>query len=260
MSSVRLLDDTRRINSILHRKNSGKVAFNDICEVMKVVLSSDVLVISKKGKILGTGYCTGFDAIGDSSSVKVSKFIDKELNDRLIGVLSTKESVNLETLGFSEETSRKYQAIITPIDISGQRYGTLVIYKPSSESAYSIEDIILTEYGATVVGLEMVRSVAEESAEEDRRAQGVQAALSTLSASETEAVVHIFEELSGFEGILVASRIADREGITRSVIVNALRKLESAGVIVSKSSGMKGTYIKVTNELIYDEIEELKKR
>ena len=42
--------------------------------------------------------------------------------------------------------------------------------------------------------------------------------------------------------------------------MNALRKLESAGVIVSKSSGMKGTYIKVTNKLIYDEIEELKKR
>lgn len=62
------------------------------------------------------------------------------------------------------------------------------------------------------------------------------------------------------EGILVASRIADREGITRSVIVNALRKLESAGVIVSKSSGMKGTYIKVTNALIFDEIEELRKR
>ena len=156
--------------------------------------------------------------------------------------------------------SKKFQAIITPINISGQRYGTLVIYKPSSDNTYSIEDIILTEYGATVVGLEMVRSVSEESAEEDLRAQGVQAALSTLSASETDAVVHIFDELSGLEGILVASRIADREGITRSVIVNALRKLESAGVIVSKSSGMKGTYIKVTNELIYDEIEELKKK
>ena len=149
---------------------------------------------------------------------------------------------------------------LSTIDISGQRYGTLMIYKPSSENAYSIEDIILTEYGATVVGLEMVRSVSEESAEEDRRAQGVQAAMSTLSASETDAVIHIFEELSGLEGILVASRIADREGITRSVIVNALRKLESAGVIVSKSSGMKGTYIKVTNALIFDEIEELRKR
>ena len=259
MSTVKLLDDTRKINSILHRKNSGKVAFNDICDAMKSVLDSNVIVISRKGKVLGAGYCTSFDPINDSNS-KVSQFIDKDLNSRLIGILSTKESVNLETLGFSRDVSRNFQAIITPIDISGQRYGTLVIYKPAGEDAYSIEDIILTEYGATVVGLEMVRSVAEESAEEDRRAQGVQAALSTLSASETEAVVHIFEELSGFEGILVASRIADREGITRSVIVNALRKLESAGVIVSKSSGMKGTYIKVTNELIYDEIEDLKKK
>ena len=60
------------------------------------------------------------------------------------------------------------------------------------------------------------------------------------------------------EGILVASKIADRVGITRSVIVNALRKFESAGVIESRSSGMKGTYIKVLNEVIFDELEEIK--
>ncbi|MCR5302060.1 MAG: GTP-sensing pleiotropic transcriptional regulator CodY [Lachnospiraceae bacterium] len=260
MSSVRLLDDTRKINSILHKKNSGKVAFNDICDAMRSVLDSDVLVLSRKGKILGMSNCSGFEAISELSTLRTSQFIDTRLNERLVDILSTKESVNLETLGFSEEISNAYQAIITPINISGQRYGTLMIYKPRSSAAYSIEDIILTEYGATVVGLEMVRSVSEESAEEDRRAQGVQAALSTLSASETEAVVHIFNELSGLEGILVASRIADREGITRSVIVNALRKLESAGVIISKSSGMKGTYIKVTNELIYDEIDNLRKQ
>ena len=62
---------------------------------------------------------------------------------------------------------------------------------------------------------------------------------------------HIFKELDGTEGILVASKIADRVGITRSVIVNALRKFESAGVIESRSSGMKGTYIKVINEVVF---------
>ena len=35
-------------------------------------------------------------------------------------------------------------------------------------------------------------------------------------------IIHIFDELDGDEGILVASKIADRVGITRSVIVNAL--------------------------------------
>ena len=53
---------------------------------------------------------------------------------------------------------------------------------------------------------------------------------------------------------MVASKVADRVGITRSVIVNALRKFESAGVIESRSSGMKGTYIKVLNDVVFDEL------
>ena len=43
------------------------------------------------------------------------------------------------------------------------------------------------------------------------------------------------------------------------VIVNALRKFESAGVIESRSSGMKGTYIKVINDVVFDELAEIKK-
>ena len=102
-----------------------------------------------------------------------------------------------------------------------------------------------------------MRSVNEENAEEVRKQQIVKSAISTLSASELEAIKHIFEVLDGDEGILVASKIADRVGITRSVIVNALRKFESAGVIESRSSGMKGTYIKVINDVVFDELKKL---
>lgn len=108
-------------------------------------------------------------------------------------------------------------------------------------------------------GKEMMRSVNEENAEETRKVQIVKSAISTLSFSELEAITHIFEEMDGKEGILVASKIADRVGITRSVIVNALRKFESAGVIESRSSGMKGTYIKVLNDVVFDELEQIKK-
>ena len=132
------------------------------------------------------------------------------------------------------------------------------MYKCNSQ--YDIDDIILCEYGTTVVGLEMMRSVHEENAEENRKIQIVKSAIGTLSFSELEAIVHIFDELDGTEGILVASKIADRVGITRSVIVNALRKFESAGVIESRSSGMKGTYIKVINDVVFDELEEIKKQ
>ena len=72
------------------------------------------------------------------------------------------------------------------------------------------------------------------------------------------AMKDIFEELGGTEGCLVASKVADRVGITRSVIVNALRKFESAGVIESRSLGMKGTYIKVLNLKLLDELKKLR--
>lgn len=256
MSSVQLLDKTREINKLLHNSSSSKVVFNDICSILKEIMKSNVLVISKKGKVLGTGFFTGIDEIEELLHFEVGGFIDPILNERLLSVLSTKENVNLETLGFEHAGSRKAQALIAPIDIAGERLGTLFIYK--EEEQYLIDDIILCEYGATVVGLEMLRSVNEETAEESRKQQVVSSAISTLSFSEMEAIIHIFEELEGNEGILVASKIADRVGITRSVIVNALRKFESAGIIESRSSGMKGTYIKVLNDLIFGEVKKLK--
>ena len=233
------------------------MVFNDICDVLSEILEANSLVISKKGKVLGVGTHNGTSEITELIADKVGGFIDEMLNERLLSILSTKENVNLATLGFDEENVNRYQAIISPIDIAGSRLGTVFIYK--EEKGFDIDDIILSEYGTTVVGLEMMRSVNEENAEENRKIAIVKSAISTLSFSELEAIIHIFEELSGNEGVLVASKIADRVGITRSVIVNALRKFESAGVIESRSSGMKGTYIKVINDVVFAELEEVKK-
>ena len=226
--SVQLLDKTRKINKLLHNNHSTKVVFNDICEVLMETLSSNILVISKKGKVLGISLCPGVEEITELIEDKVGGYVDAALNERLLGVLSTKENVNLQTLGFERPGVERYTAIICPIEIAGERLGTVFMYRCTPQ--YDIDDIIVSEYGTTVVGLEMMRSVNEENVEENRK------------------------------GILVASKIADRVGITRSVIVNALRKFESAGVIESRSSGMKGTYIKVLNDYIFDELDEIKAR
>lgn len=256
--SVQLLDKTRKINKLLHNNNSTKVVFNDICDVLVDCLQSNILVISRKGKVLGVSTCSGVDEISELITDEVGTHVDPLLNDRFLNVLSTQENVNLNTLGFEGEKYENYTAIINPIEIAGERLGTVFMYRYKPQ--YDIDDIIVSEYGTTVVGLEMMRSVNEENVEENRKIQVVKSAFSTLSFSELEAIIHIFDELDGTEGILVASKIADRVGITRSVIVNALRKFESAGVIESRSSGMKGTYIKVLNDYIFDELAEIKEK
>ena len=188
--SVQLLDKTRKINKLLHNNNSHKVVFNDICDVLSDILKSNVLVISKKGKVLGIKNREDIPEIHELIEDKVGLLIDSMLNERLLLVLSTKENVNLTTLGFDSDNIEKYQGLLLPIDIAGERLGTLFLYKLDAQ--YDIDDIILGEYGTTVVGLEMMRALNEENAEEDRKIAIVRSAISTLSFSELQAIKHIF--------------------------------------------------------------------
>ena len=93
--SVQLLDKTRKINKLLHNNNSSKVVFNDICQVLTEILDSNILVISRKGKVLGVSLCPGVEEIKELIDDEVGGYIDSMLNERLLGVLSTKENVNL---------------------------------------------------------------------------------------------------------------------------------------------------------------------
>ena len=107
--SVQLLDKTRKINKLLHNNNSHKVVFNDICDVLSDILKSNVLVISKKGKVLGIKNREDIPEIHELIEDKVGLLIDSMLNERLLLVLSTKENVNLTTLGFDSDNIEKYQ-------------------------------------------------------------------------------------------------------------------------------------------------------
>lgn len=252
--SIQLLDKTRKINSLLHNNTTNRFVFSDICDVLSETLSSNIVVLSKKGKVLGYG-----EAFSESNKknpwnkVEIGFVIDESFNERLLTILSTRENINPETLGFEGKNLENYHIMVLPINIAGERLGTVFAYNNSY--TYGIDDIIVAEYGNAIIGLEMLRSLNEESAEMLRMRQVVKAALGTLSSSEREALHYILKEMDDNEGVLVASKLADAVGITRSVIVNALRKLESAGVIESRSSGMKGTYIRIKNELLFDEFE-----
>lgn len=252
--SIQLLDKTRKLNRLLKNAESSEISFSEISKLLKEMLHSNVLVLSKKGKILGISHDKTIHRIEELLGEKRGVRIDHSLNERLLAILSTRENVYMQTLGFSEDT-KDCHGMIVPIDIAGERLGTLFMYRPNA--IYDIEDIILCEYGATVIGMEMMRAENDETAEENRKQHGVKAALNTLSGSELEAMRCVFKELNGEDGILVASKIAEQAGITRSIIVTGLKKLESAGVIESKSAGMKGTRVRICNEMLIEELENM---
>lgn len=254
----KLLEKTRRLNKTLQSYGSDPVSFHDLSKILSDILQANVYIASKKGKVLGYKIAKGFEC--DVVQEEVAKFerFPEEYNDELLAAFETKENITGFTdCVFDSQIPCEHEnkiATIVPIRSAGERLGTLLLARFGKK--FTEEDMILAEYSATIVGMEILRSKSELIEEEARKKSIVQMAIGTLSYSELEAMGHIFNELDGMEGLLVASKIADRVGITRSVIVNALRKFESAGVIESRSLGMKGTHIKILNDKL---LEELKK-
>ncbi|MGM0835572.1 MAG: GTP-sensing pleiotropic transcriptional regulator CodY [Bacillota bacterium] len=255
-----LLQKTRTINAMLQKAAGKPVNFKEMSETLCNVIEANVFVLSRRGKLLG--YSIN-QQIENERMIKMleDRQFPEEYTKNLFNISETSSNLDVESeyTAFPVENKDLFQSGLTtivPIIGGGERLGTLILAR--LQQPFSDDDLIMAEYGATVVGMEILREKSEEIEEEARSKAVVQMAISSLSYSELEAIEHIFEELDGKEGLLVASKIADRVGITRSVIVNALRKLESAGVIESRSLGMKGTYIKVLNDKFLMELSKLK--
>jgi len=260
MRRMSLLENTRKINALLQKSAGKPVNFNDMSRTLSEVINGNIFVVNKKGKLLGFAINEEIENDRMKNMLENRKFPEEYMNSMLT-ITSTTANIGTESdySIFPYENRELFKdglTTIVPVIGGGDRLGTLILGRLTT--SFNDDDLILAEYGATVVGMEILQGKAEEIELEARSKAVVQMAISSLSFSELEAIDHIFEELNGKEGLLVASKVADRVGITRSVIVNALRKLESAGVIESRSLGMKGTYIKVLNEKFLVELEKIR--
>lgn len=255
-----LLTKTRKINSMLQNVGGKAVNFKEMSETLADVIEANVFIVSRRGKLLGFSITQQIENDRMKQMLEDRQF-PEEYTNSLFNVKETTANldINSEYTAFPVENKDLFKTGLTtivPILGGGERLGTLILSRLDQE--FENDDLILGEYGATVVAMEILREKSEQIEEEARSKAVVQMAISSLSYSELEAIEHIFEELNGKEGLLVASKIADRVGITRSVIVNALRKLESAGVIESRSLGMKGTFIKILNDKFLVELERVR--
>jgi transcriptional pleiotropic repressor len=239
-----LLLKTRRLNRFLQRTGGQVVAIEDVTDILQDLLEADVIVANDQNETLASSSRTKTDVLPN---------LPQNLNDTLLNLVGSLANL---TEGVEDLFPGKL-SLVVPIDGGNQRLGNLVMAR---ENKFSEADLVIAELGATIIGLGVLRAREAIQEKDARNRSIVKMALDTLSYSEQEAVEHIFQELDGREGLLVASKIADRVGITRSVIVNALRKFESAGVIESRSLGMKGTFIRILNDQLVPELEALKNR
>ncbi|NPV71228.1 MAG: GTP-sensing pleiotropic transcriptional regulator CodY [Firmicutes bacterium] len=252
-----LLQKTRSILHLFQQRSGGSGDFGDVAGLLRESLSCNVLILNRKGELLGVAPACDSGCEIMKTDILGAGRVPFDYNDRLLLMEETVNNLPQDSARcvFCRDKacdSADRMTTVVPVTGDGERLGTLVLNRQGN--GFGEADLVIAEYTAMIMAMKMLRSAAVEAEEEGRKRAAVEVALGTLSYSEMEAVHHIFDELNGTEGFLVASKIADRVGITRSVIVNALRKFESAGVIESRSLGMKGTFIRVLNDKLVEEL------
>ncbi|MBR6700949.1 MAG: GTP-sensing pleiotropic transcriptional regulator CodY [Firmicutes bacterium] len=251
----KMLAKIRKLNWLLQKTGEG-IPFNELCEILSGLMTSNVYVIDKRGKVLGVYYRIEEDSAAVKDPETGKEVIPKETNSNFMHIKETAVNITkdeaAEIFTLDKSAYNKYSMLV-PVYGGGRRVGTLIFSR--YDDKYETEDIILGEYGGAVVGIDIERRQNREIERAVKQRAVVQLAIGTLSYTEIDAVQQIFSEIQGSEGLVVASKVAEKTGITRSVIVNGLKKLESAGVIESKSFGMKGTHIKIMNSQLKAELE-----
>ena len=241
------LNKIRRLNWVLSESTTGSLSYQDLSLILSEIINANVYVLDAQGIVLGVAYTDALDTSTFEDELGFEKVSEEdnagflEINETMANLVG--DSL-IPVLGENYSMKDKYHAII-PIICGGERLGTLLLARYND--CYDDEEIALCEYGATVVGLEIRRNIQLEHAKERSLSLAVDMALETLSFSEKDALGRIMGQLSESEGLIVTSKVAAQYGLTNSVVVNALRKMESARLIETKSLGMKGTYIKILN-------------
>lgn len=250
-----LLERTRIISRFLQSNNSiGEPDYPKLARLMSDLSVANVYVMDKDGFLLGYAWISEYDCpimtdILLATSMPTSYV--KKMNSILESVLNYTDN-GLCAYADQPCTYSNKNVLIVPINGSGERLGTLILARFGYQ--FDTRDLVLAEYLSTVFALEILNDRGRLIEEHSRELLVVQKAMKALSYSEVEAVRHVIKELGSLEGVVIGSKVADRVGVTRSVIVNALRKLGSAGIIESKSLGMKGTYIKVLSSVFLEEL------
>lgn len=259
MKAATLLEKVRYMKKVIQNSTTS-LNFQEGANILKDGINSNIFIISNRGKILAHSLVEDFGCDYFKDNIIDKGEFPAWYNDKfLLGTNESKTNIVQESDKCIFEKDRKLDCnfspeviAVVPIMGEGNRLGTLLLHRYQGE--FSVDDIVLAEIGAAIMSMEIMRAREEKNIEDTRFRTIIDVAFSSLSYSELEAMEDIFRELNGGEGIVVASKIADNLGITRSVIVNALRKFESAGIIDSRSLGMKGTYINVKNAIFKEEI------
>ncbi len=244
------------MNSIFNKSLTAFTHLAALCDQMCNIIGCNIYVFDLEGNIIAYSIASKFECPYTELSLQ-----EKKLPSYYFNLFHTMETsmtgqyekipvctyANVKVCEFNDRYFSLYPIYLNCKKIAGIlliRYGT----------NFSQTDNILCEYASAIICLELFQQKQLDIQQKSLEQVAVKLAVGSLSFSELRSVSVILEQLDGGEGCIFLNKIAEECFSTHSTVSSALKKLEAAGVISTKSQGVKGKYVKITNHKLYEEI------
>ena len=167
---MKLLQKVQELSQLLTTSNEH-VDFYVVAEFLSRIMASNVYIVGRKGKILGYGVYE--HALTDewmhimTEEQRFPGGFNKNLLriEQSVANLQNKEDFYVFTPE-ENDSFRSKNISVAPVIAGRERQGTLVFAR--SERPFEDEDLILAEYSATIVALEVIHARQQKTEEEAR--------------------------------------------------------------------------------------------
>jgi transcriptional pleiotropic repressor len=251
------LDDVEALKRIVASGKSEKDVVVQIADFLCNSVRSNILLVNSDGTVVCEKLIDSVNIFKKNDDRCDVPCIDDEIMNILNGFDAARYNVTIGALpvkSAAKSEAEGYKAAFLPVEAIAEHFGIMIAYR--EKSAFTRGEARTMETAATVLSL-LCRTVKiSEGSSNERMQKAVRSAVSALSFTELEAAKAIFDDMHGDDTVVVLSKIADNAKITRSIMINSLKKLEGAGVIHTRSLGMKGTYISIDNRYLKDALKQ----
>lgn len=255
-----ILDKVRELNSIFRFSSTNQITLDELCKKLSEILSANIYLFDREGFIFSHATAQKFYCYHNEKSLRALDLPQQYLEIFEMGEGRRFNVYEKDPPCTCEDVSRcifenRYYALLPVYYSHEKRAGILLI---RYGSAFNIEEEMLCEYASAIVSMELMRIEQEQIRAQSTLSARASLVVDLLSFAELQAALTTLKALEPgtAEGQIQLNMISAKAYVTPSMVSATLKKLETAGVITTKSMGVRGKYLWVNNPYLLPELEQ----
>ena len=251
-----IVSTIQELNNVFRQSVTTLIPLDELCKKLSNIITANIYLFYSSGEIFSY-------AVADSLSCKYSEssLESRQLPDYYLSVFDENdhsrfnvfEDIPLCTCEGVEQCifRNRYYSVIPIFSNFKKTAGMLLIRYGES---FNEDDQVLCEYTSAIISLELLRQEQDYIQQQSMEMARAKLAVSLLSSNELRAANELLQTLEGQKGTVFLKNIAHQVYVTHSTVSSALKKIESAGLIYTRSQGVKGKYVEILNPYLKKEI------